>query len=56
MRILNERLNLSVLQAPNHASDMLEIFVKAQKTRVKKMFICGLKPNDKANCSPNFSK
>lgn len=35
MRILNERLNLSVLQAPNHASDMLEIFVKAQKNEGK---------------------
>jgi hypothetical protein len=57
MRILNERLNLSVLQAPNHASDILETSCEsAKKTRVKKMFICGLKPNDKATCSSNFSK
>lgn len=35
MRILNERLNLSVLQVPNHASDMLESFCKSAKNEGK---------------------
>ena len=31
MRILNERLNLSVLQVPNHASDILETSCESAK-------------------------